>query len=285
MLYKIDLSDKHIINILGRTNENPPWRHDGRIVNYNHLLLIVSGSCACRIGDRLFKATPGDLIFIPAHKFYKLTTVDHCEYCFACFYAEYESAEETDISYCLRKLPDAEKRFFLYKDEKRPICLAEQLHLGEAENARMLALFTRCQTLAVTRSYLDRLMIDAHFDELLINAAEAACRGGTKRVSSLSLDRMTGYIGENISERITPDSLSKAFGLSKEHICSLFRSGLGMTVSEYVNMIKLDRAMELLSNSSMNISQISEYLGYSSVYYFSKIFKSRFGVSPSHYKV
>ena len=80
-----------------------------------------------------------------------------------------------------------------------------------------------------------------------------------------------------------PESLSERFSLSKEHICSLFRGELGITVSEYVNMVKLNHAVELLSNSSMNVSQISEYLGYSSVYYFSRLFKRRYGVSPTGY--
>ena len=86
MLYKLDLNQDIFTEIIGRTNENPPWRHKGRVMPYNHLMLIVSGSCACRIEDRLFKALPGDLLFIPANSFYKLTTADHCEYCFACFY-------------------------------------------------------------------------------------------------------------------------------------------------------------------------------------------------------
>lgn len=285
MLYKLELSQNNYITILGRTNENPPWRHDGRKVSYNHLILIVSGSCACRIEDRLFKALPGDLLFIPADKFYKLTTVDHCEYCFACFYAGYKTADKRELSACLATLPGMEKKFYLCKPDAKQICLSDHVTLTESEAARMLALFTKCQTLGMSGKYLDRLMIDAHFDELLISACEAACRGGTQRPTSLSLDRMTGYIVEHFNEKVTPDSLSKVFGLSKEHICNLFKSGLGMTVSEYVNMVKLDRALELLSNSSMNISQIAEYLGYSSVYYFSKVFKSRFGVSPSRCKV
>ncbi len=41
--------------------------------------------------------------------------------------------------------------------------------------------------------------------------------------------------------------------------------------------------VDLLSNSAMNISQIAEYLGYSSVYYFSRLFKRRCGVSPISY--
>ena len=112
-----------------------------------------------------------------------------------------------------------------------------------------------------------------------------ACGEAFSETAPLSLDRMVGYIGEHFSEKIMLDSLSARFGLSKEHICSLFRNEFGMSVGGYINSVKLDRAMELLSNSSMNVSQIADYLNYSSVYYFSRLFKSRFGFSPSHYKI
>ena len=92
MLYKLDLQKKHFAEILGRTNENPPWRHGGRAVPYNHLCLVVSGSCNCRIGDRSFDAVVGDLVFIPSDTYYKITTSNHCEYYFACFAGEHEHA-------------------------------------------------------------------------------------------------------------------------------------------------------------------------------------------------
>ena len=164
------------------------------------------------------------------------------------------------------------------------ICLVEHTHPDAATYSNLLALFTRGQSLYSTGRYLDRLMIDIYFHEMLIFASKTACSGNERCGKySLSLERMLRYIDQNFTGRISPESLSERFSLSKEHICSLFRGELGMTVSEYVNMVKLNHAVELLSNSSMNVSQISEYLGYSSVYYFSRLFKRRYGVSPTGY--
>lgn len=56
-----------------------------------------------------------------------------------------------------------------------------------------------------------------------------------------------------------------------------------MTVTEYINNEKLYYACELIRNTSMNISEIADYLGYSDVFYFSKLFKKKFGISPSRY--
>lgn len=284
MLYRLDLAKKRQLTLLGRTNENPPWRHDGRRLPYNHLILIVSGECACRIEEFLFHAVTGDLIFIPAEKFYKLTTNDHCEYCFGCFYMDYELADEKSPAIFTRKLPQKDQKFWLPDVDEKIICLSDHVKLSEADFARILAIFTRCQTLSMSGKYSDRLLIDTHFDELLLYASKAACDDPAKHSTGLSLDRMINYIDEHYSDKITPESLSERFGLSKEHICALFKEQFDVSVSEYVHSVKLNHATELLSNSAMNISQIADYLGYSSVYYFSKLFKARFGVSPSKYK-
>lgn len=253
-------------------------------MDYNHLTLIISGSCECRIANRTYDVRAGDLLFIPAEKYYRLTTADHCEYCFTCFYASYKKADENDIKGCLAELPEVQKKFYLPSAGSDTICLSEHTTPDAATYSNLLALFTRGQSLYATGRYLDRLMIDVYFQEMLIFASKTACSGSDQTGKySLSLERILKYINENFTGHISPESLSERFSLSKEHICSLFRKETGMTVSEYVNMVKLNHAVELLSNSSMNVSQISEYLGYSSVYYFSRLFKRRYGVSPTGY--
>ena len=282
MLYQISL-EKSKVSILGRTNENPPWRHDGRRTDYHHLLLIVSGSCTCRIENRFYDAEAGDLLFIPAKAFYRLTTDCHCEYCFACFHSPCFPMDALDTGFFLRVLPEKQPKFFLSDPESDRICISEHTSADAPARAGLLALFTRCQALYASGLYLDRLQIDLCFREILLCAAKTTCFGSQDKTYSLSIKRILQFIDQNYTEPITPESLSSRFSLSKEHICALFRKELGMTVSEYVNTVKLNHAVELLSNSSMNVSQISEYLGYSSVYYFSKLFKRRYGISPTGY--
>lgn len=51
----------------------------------------------------------------------------------------------------------------------------------------------------------------------------------------------------------------------------------------YVNHLKLEKSKELIGKAELNITQISNYLGYSSVHYFSRQFKQKYGMSPSEY--
>ncbi len=283
MLYKFKLSDTRL-RLIGRTNENPPWRHNGRKMDYSHLVLIISGSCEYFISDRKYDVKAGDLLFIPTDKYYRLTTSDHCEYCFACFYHTICEADESDMKSCTQKINYNAQKFYLPGIDSDMICVKEHTHTNTFMYSNLLALFTRCQSLYSTGNYLDRLMIDIYFMEMLIFASKNTCFGKEQSEKySLSLERMLRYIDQNFTERITPEILSRQFELSKEHICSLFKTKFDMTVSEYVNTVKLNHAVELLSNSSMNVSQIAEYLGYSSEYYFSRLFKRRYGVSPTGY--
>mgnify|MGYP004677221797 CR=1 FL=1 len=286
MFYKLNLKKCGKPFILGRTNENPPWRHNGRSVGYNHIIVVISGSCSCNIDNRSYHAESGSIIFVPSEHFYKLTTNDHCEYFFGCFNAEVEYSNEDEAFSFEKKLHKPQKEFYLPDNDADYICLSEHFHSDKSDFCKLTSLFSRCQSLALSARYYDKLMLDLCFYEILITSANAAIFAKEEHIKpSLSLERMSAFIHENFTETITPETLAQKFDLSKEHICSLFKSGYNQTVSEYVGIVKMNHALELLSNSSMNISQIAEYLGYSSVYYFSKTFKARFGVSPSHYKV
>lgn len=251
-------------------------------------IVCVSGSCRCCIEDRSYDVKAYDLLFIPADQYYSLETSEHCEYCFACFYCDLAVAKEADCNISILELPKPETRFFLpylaHESDYDRICVEECLTLDDAAYSNLLALFTKAQISYSPENYLDRLLVEVSFQELLLLAAKAALKQAEQTEKyPRTLEKMMRYIQQNYTETITPETLSELFFISKEHICFLFAENLKMSVSRYVNTVKMNHAIELLSNSSMNVSQIAEYLGYSSVYYFSRVFKQFCGVSPSKY--
>lgn len=58
---------------------------------------------------------------------------------------------------------------------------------------------------------------------------------------------------------------------------------VGMTTTQYITHYKLLRAKDLLKTGEKNIQEVSDYLGFSTVYYFSRLFKQHFEETPSHY--
>ncbi len=76
--------------------------------------------------------------------------------------------------------------------------------------------------------------------------------------------------------------LSSCF-YSKEHICRVFKKLMGVTMTEYLNDKRLEQAANMLIYTHQQVTKISNDLGFSSVSYFNKIFKEKYGCSPTHF--
>lgn len=92
--------------------------------------------------------------------------------------------------------------------------------------------------------------------------------------------RVIEYMRAHVSEELTLESISKGCSMSTSRLKRMFRGG----VINYVNDLKISRAKELIRNTDMNYSQIAESLGFSSLHYFSRLFKAKTGSSPSAFR-
>jgi YesN/AraC family two-component response regulator len=100
---------------------------------------------------------------------------------------------------------------------------------------------------------------------------------------SQTITRVTAYIREQGGRRIALEELASLVHLSPAYLSVLFKKFNGTTLKEYMTKVRLERAMYLLKETSMNVSQVSEALGYSNVYLFSKQFKEHYGLPPSRF--
>ena len=91
------------------------------------------------------------------------------------------------------------------------------------------------------------------------------------------------YIDDNIYAKISVSTLCEHFCISTSMLHSLFRKNMNNTAKNYINELKLSKSKELIRNSTHTLSEISEMLGFSSIHYFSKKFKSYFNISPTEY--
>ncbi|MHA6483391.1 helix-turn-helix domain-containing protein [Paenibacillus sp. strain BS8-2] len=78
--------------------------------------------------------------------------------------------------------------------------------------------------------------------------------------------------------------LSDQFQISETYLSLLVKEYTGCTFSDYVNSKRMNAAKELLRESGLNIEQIADNVGYSSLNSFSRAFKRIHGVTPSHYR-
>ena len=99
------------------------------------------------------------------------------------------------------------------------------------------------------------------------------------------VEKIEAYFHENLSRSITLQLLSEEMNVSKVHLCRVFKKYRNMTPIDSFNRMKIDRARELLTQfAALPLQKISDMLGFSDVYSFSKVFKKIEGVSPSAYR-
>lgn len=95
------------------------------------------------------------------------------------------------------------------------------------------------------------------------------------------------YIHTNYHKRIPLASIAEKVNLSSSYLCRLFKSEVGMSITNYSNQVRMEKAASLLRTSSPNIymKEISAAVGIDDQLYFSRIFKKYYGVSPSEYRL
>ena len=92
------------------------------------------------------------------------------------------------------------------------------------------------------------------------------------------------YVLTHIGESITTDVLSKELGMNRTYLCKLFTEETGFTINQYVTQVKMEEAKRLMKITMKSISEIAEYLGYSSQSYFQRVFKKHYGMTPGEYR-
>lgn len=92
------------------------------------------------------------------------------------------------------------------------------------------------------------------------------------------------YIEQNYSKDIVLDEVSKQLQISPYYFSKLFKKRTGSNFIEYLTNVRIEKAKELLRNSSKSIKEICMEVGYADANYFSRTFKKNVGLSPTEYK-
>lgn len=97
--------------------------------------------------------------------------------------------------------------------------------------------------------------------------------------------RLNTLIAENMdNSSLNVTFLSINMGISRSLLFNKVKNITGMGIVGYVNKMRIEKSVHLLTTTSLSITEISERVGFSSLHYFSEVFKSIKGESPSAYR-
>ena len=91
------------------------------------------------------------------------------------------------------------------------------------------------------------------------------------------------YIEENYMHRLTLASISANVNLSSSYLCRVFKSEVGISITSYLNNLRIRKAATLIKEQALSLKEISAMVGIDDQLYFSRLFKKCMGISPSEY--
>lgn len=105
--------------------------------------------------------------------------------------------------------------------------------------------------------------------------------------SNKNIDRIKtilNYIEVNYRSDITIEKIADVCGFSCSHFMKFFKNSMGSSFTSYLNDYRLSMAARLLLSSDDNIIDVAADCGYENLSYFNRIFKKKYGVTPSLYR-
>ena len=102
-------------------------------------------------------------------------------------------------------------------------------------------------------------------------------------VAQERVEKAAALVRANFAEPLTLEVLGQRVGCSPFYLSRTFSEQMGMTISQFLRQVRLERAAELLRSGKFNVTQAALEVGYSSVGHFSTAFHETFGCCPGLY--
>ncbi len=266
------------VNGAGRVRCEPTWRLDRRwserLTDYD-LWFVWAGRGRMELRDRAIELRPGVLVWMRPGG----------SYC-----ADQDARDRLGVTYVHFDLLD--RRGPLARRSRGPAKLPAEVRqvadvpYVDALTRRVVQAFGGMTGARAGRRVADQLLrgllmdLDASEDR----ATGDTVRGGTQRHHHRIVMRAAARLSEDPVNAPPIAELAREAGCTPDHLGRLFGKVLGTGPQAYLVQSRINRARQLLTETGMTISQVAEALGYCDVYFFSRQFKQKTGMTPSAYR-
>ena len=232
------------------------------------LYYAVEGERDYFVGDRHFKLTKHDLLFIPSGTLHRTAgkgATRFLVYFSRGFLERFFHSETLE-----RILPDT------------PFVFSSEGKLAERIQGLLSDLLLEFNEQEKTGQKADELKLAGTLFHLLLTLVTEE----NLHVPSAEQDRLSEvlrYINANFATIEKLEEVADKFFISKYHLCHMFKAHLGVPMVAYLNTLRVQSACKLLKDGAFTIAEIAAACGFNSTSYFCKVFKDEKGVSPGKY--
>lgn len=114
----------------------------------------------------------------------------------------------------------------------------------------------------------------------VIRAFDVGCKS-----SNPVVEKAKSYIEDNYQKKISLSTIAEIINVSKNYLCTLFKKECGLTITQYIHMVRMNKSEFLLRATNSTISEIAFQVGYQTYRDFYRNFKKYKKASPKSYKI
>ena len=134
--------------------------------------------------------------------------------------------------------------------------------------------------LNIKAKMLELIAVAYKYDLLTRQVREGREEAGTVE----NLKKVLQYIGEHYSSPIRLSELAELVNMNEQYFCRYFKKNIGKTITEYINVIRVEKAATALAETEDKIIDIASACGFDNTGYFIRRFKKEKGMTPSEYR-
>jgi len=161
------------------------------------------------------------------------------------------------------------------------LCVAQNVYEYQPESQNVSELFSYLNKLLVAT---DKKTIHQVLDEIIAHAYITYHKDEEISQNKV-VDSVKKYVEENYADSsLNIKEMANNLGWTPKHISRVFREKEEMGILEYINNLRIDKALRLMRGRNYSIEEISEKVGYASTKTFRRAFVEKTGMMPSKYK-
>lgn len=250
----------------------PPERHDFFEFQY-----VIRGSRTSKIDGKEIVICPGQYYMVPPGVVHSLVSAEDDTECFVMGFTVLRTEEIYMLSSRIMELSESEKELIdeLAEESRECFELMPETSVDSGSRVRNGITQGRVQT------FKNRIEI---FFIKLIESRMMESDGKSFTSHRISIDeKVMSFLKTHITERITLSRIAEELSLSVPYIRREFTKKYGRGIIDYFLDMKIERAKQLIEETTLSFTQIAEYLSFESESHFSKTFSKRVGVAPGTY--
>ena len=260
---------KYITNLsseyMGVTNH---WHEEAE------LTLITSGKCIYKIDLVEYEVEEGDILFVPPLFLHSITLGNNKKVSSETyvFHLKFLGGNSTDICSTRYLAPIMNQEFSM------PYVIKP----NHPAYVSLRKIFNQINTTYDESIIGYELALKSFFLQtifLLLQYSKKVAASETEKVSD-KIKNVLDYIELHYSETITVSQLAKLCYFSDYHFMRFFKKHMNMTCVEYINNLRLEKAVELFEKGNSSIMEVSLSVGFHNLSYFHRAFKKKYRMTP-----